>query len=84
MANIEGAKRIRKAGKFTVIAGMFCLLFPILLFGVLRLAGQFAALTMVVHAASIFSVGFWLEAVGAILWVTGWVVEGFMTPPASE
>ena len=72
---------MRKAGKFAVIAGLACFLVAILLLGIVRLFAPTRSLMMVLPGiAGLCYPGFWLEFVGAILWVSGWIVEGFLNP----
>ena len=85
MANIEGAIRMRTAGKFAVLAGLACLLVAILLLGMVRLFAPSHSLMMVLPGIAMLCYpGFWLEFVGAILWVSGWIVEGFLAPRGPE
>jgi hypothetical protein len=81
MANIEGAVRMRKAGKLTILAGLACFVLAVLLLGIVRLFAPLHSPMMVFPGIALLCYpGFWLELIGAILWLSGWIVEGFLSP----
>ena len=88
MANLEGAKRMARVGKFLVIAGFG----SVLLFGVLTIVSQripldapisWTALNVSGEVLLVLS-GMAPIVLGAILWLVGWVVEGFLNPPRPD
>jgi hypothetical protein len=83
MANVEGAVRMRKAGKIFILGGMGAML----LAGGLMLSSIWlphgSAVVMMPSALLVYF-GIMPEIAGVVLWVMGWIVEGFLLPDELE
>jgi hypothetical protein len=88
MANIEGVKRMARAGRFLLTAGVG----SVLLWGVVTIAGMRIPLDAhvswtalnVVRSVLLLLTGVAPIVLGVVLWFVGWVVEGFMIPRSQD
>jgi hypothetical protein len=92
MAGVEGAVRMRSAGKFIILGGV--------VFTVLGATGlflswfflthrplihdPFAPLTMSMCVMLLTYLGILPQIIGGCLWLSGWIAEGFLAPRQPE
>lgn len=88
MALHEGSRRLRKAGKYATLTGVLML--------VLAIGPNFLGLLLSDSSVRIMievyrpilpillSVGYLASVGGALLWLGGWILEGFATPPSAK
>jgi uncharacterized integral membrane protein len=74
MAQLEGARRIQLVGKWIILIG--CTLAT--LFWILAFQNTSASAAFISFAV-IFMPPLFL---GGIVWVVGWIIEGFQNPPS--
>ena len=83
MASAEGAMRIKRVGKTLLLGGLSSVLlgtFTALLQG--AFAARLALQGIVFLLLAYF--GILPFVVGACLWISGWIVEGFLRPPSPD
>ena len=73
MAAIEGARRIKQFGKFVLVLGSLCA-FVLWVVAEARGSAKVGALEQLI--AFLFLPLFF----GGILWICGWILEGFLKP----
>lgn len=88
MALPEGSRRLRKAGKYATFTGVLMLVFAILpnFVGLLLSDSSMRFMIEIYRPVLpiLLSVG-WLASVGgALLWLGGWILEGFASPSSTE
>ena len=74
MARLEGARRIQLVGKWIILIG--CTLAT--LFWILALTNTSAPAAFAYFALMFVPPLF----LGGIVWVVGWIIEGFQSPPS--
>ena len=88
MALPEGSRRLRKAGKYATITGVLMLALAILPNFLAELLSDSSVRFMIEVMRPILpillSVGWLASIVGALLWLLGWILEGFATPQPGE
>lgn len=88
MALHEGSRRLRKAGKYATLTGVLMLILAIGPNFVGLLLSDSAIRVMIEIYRPILpillSVGWFASVVGALLWLGGWILEGFATPQSTE
>jgi hypothetical protein len=85
MANVGGAVRVIKTGKFIIVVGVFFLCVGILQYAIWRIAWPSEPMMkMIPFMPSFTGFGPLLVIFGALLWLTGWIAEGFLAPRGSE
>jgi hypothetical protein len=73
MAAIEGARRIKQFGKFVLALGSLC---AVILWVVAEATGKTKVGPLEQLVAFLFLPLFF----GGILWICGWILEGFLKP----
>ncbi len=73
MAAVEGARRIRQLGKFVLVVGSLC---AFTLWVVAEATGK----TKVGPLEQLIAFLFLPLFFGGILWLVGWILEGFLKP----
>jgi hypothetical protein len=80
MANVEGALRMKRAGKFLILGGVGSMLLAGLVVVVIVLLPASSFNPGMVIVLVLVYLGLLLEVAGAVLWILGWIVEGFLLP----
>ena len=82
MARVEGALRMKRVGKFMILAGLASLFIGAITLVLCSMMGQHdyikIALVMMIY------LGVFPMIAGGGLWVSGWIVEGFLNPQGFE
>ncbi len=88
MAIKEGCQRLRKAGKYLTLTGILMLVIAIgpNFLGLLLSDSSIRIMIDVMRPVLplLLSVGWLASVIGALLWLGGWILEGFAGPHSTE
>ena len=82
MLNVEGTRRMMRAGKFFIFGGLASALLIIafaIVIGRLGYAGMYS----LGLAAGVY-LAIFPALIGTALWICGWIIEGFLIAPPQE
>ncbi|MGD0798063.1 MAG: hypothetical protein ABR910_10095 [Acidobacteriaceae bacterium] len=78
MANVEGSVRMRRAGKLFVLGGLVSMLLAtVMLLAASRLSSAHFGHGIILPLLLIY-LGLFPAFAGVALWISGWIVEGFL------